>query len=201
MGEKELMEERLVFLEETGLVYLVRPSLPAKNRQNGHPAHITPNWGKQHNEADSSGRRTCVRLWEKDIWWYCSLWAPQLILYPPNTHTHTHVLFLCDLLCNDTTVDQWVQRPPSHKHSVTQKHVDITRVDGRNNYIFGSGHIASVATYIVLIVTDGIWDPFGTLLEIWNHSWNPGTWFLYRPKRWNRSGAFREEVLFLKLYC
>lgn len=49
--------------------------------------------------------------------------------------------------------------PPSHKHSVTQKHIDITRVadiDGRNNYIFGSGHIASVATYIVLTVTDGI---------------------------------------------
>lgn len=62
-----------------------------------------------------------------------------------------------------------------------------------NNYIFGSGHRASAASFIVLTETDGIW------LETWNHSWNPGTGSSYQNAEkelsFKRGSTFSKAVL------
>lgn len=79
--------------------------------------------------------------------------------------THTFFLFLWDLRMTQLQISE-LSAPRSasawHRSMLTQAEWWIWT----GNDIFGSAHSASVAWYIILIVADGIWDPFQDLAGI-----------------------------------
>lgn len=99
-GRRDLFSKK-----RTGLVFQVRPHLPAKNRQNTHPAHIFPNSGTQHIIPLSRDGRTCRKVLGMLLGGVAVLLFVSTLIDPDqpkhthlHTHTHTPFLFLCNLL-------------------------------------------------------------------------------------------------------
>ena len=115
-----------------------------------------------------------------------------------NTHTRTQLSsFYIICLWHNCRPLSLVPSPlRSLSLSVAQKQLPELWIHSANNHTV-SGRRASAASNIILLVTNGVWDPFETWLETLESQLEALNWILVQTKMLKQSWVLREEVLFL----